>query len=272
VVGPNSARQAWSPLDQGRLILHQFHYEIRGFVRSRSALFFTVMLPVIFLVLFYGIFRNKFVSVPGGGRIRESTYYVPALTSLGIISASCTSLVVSLVRQRENGILKRRRATPVPAHVLIAGRALVAIVLGLFMCALMLALGSVAFGAPVPTRTLPAVAVAAGVGAFSFCAIGYALSTFIKQIDAVQPVTNFLLLPLYLISGTFIPVRDIPTGVQSLAKIFPVGHLTLALLRPFEPGSTGLGFSWSDLAIVGLWGVGSMIVAVRRFSWSPLGG
>ena len=58
--------------------------------------------------------------------MKASTYYVPGLSALGLIAASFVNLVISITTQRENCVLKRRRATPVPAWVLIAGRALTA--------------------------------------------------------------------------------------------------------------------------------------------------
>jgi hypothetical protein len=66
-------------------------------------------------------------TVISAGTIKESTYYVPGLVALGVIQASFMSLVISVTAQREAGILKRRRSTPVPAWVLIASRGLICV-------------------------------------------------------------------------------------------------------------------------------------------------
>ncbi len=253
------------------LVAHQFRFELLGFMRNRQARFFTVMLPVVFLVIFVEVFGNHTLRLPSGATIKESTYYVPSLTALGIISAAFTSLVVAVVGQRENGILKRRRASPVPAYVLIGGRALLAIVVALFMCALMVIIGSVFFGATVPSHTIPGLAAAAILGAICFCCTGYALSTFIRQFEAVQPVVQITLLPLYFISGVFVPSTIIDQKLRDVAKIFPVQHLGAALLHAYDPKTTGAGFSWGDLAVMGAWAAGGLIAALRRFSWSPMG-
>src|SRR5262249_42374076 len=99
------------------LVLHQARYDVLGTLRNRQARFFTLALPVIFLFIFVGIFGNHVV-----GGVKLSTTYVPGLSALGVISSSFINLVISITVQREEGILKRRRASPVPAWVLIAGR------------------------------------------------------------------------------------------------------------------------------------------------------
>ena len=98
-----------------RLVLHQFRFDLIAFVRNRQSQFFTLVLPVLFLVIFASVFGgNHSVKVPGG-RLKTSVSYVPGIITLGIIAASFVNLVISVTAQRESGILKRRRATPVPS-------------------------------------------------------------------------------------------------------------------------------------------------------------
>src|ERR1700716_1276296 len=108
---------------------HQFTYDLRALLRNRQAQFFTLALPVLFLVIFASIFGGHGHTVRvAGGRIDTSVSYVPGIITLGIIAAAFVNLVISVTAQRESGVLKRRRATPVPAAALIAGRALTAVV------------------------------------------------------------------------------------------------------------------------------------------------
>jgi ABC-2 type transport system permease protein len=103
------------------LVLHQARFDLLAFVRNRQSRFFTLVLPVLFLVIFVSVFGNNKI---GPQHVKASTYYVPGLAALGVIAGSFVNLVISITAQRETGVLKRRRATPVPAWVLIAGRAL----------------------------------------------------------------------------------------------------------------------------------------------------
>jgi ABC-2 type transport system permease protein len=258
-----------SVLETLALIGHQFRFELRSFARNGQARTFTVMFPVIFLVIFVGVFGNGTVHLPSGAVIRQSTYYVPGLTALGIISAAYGSLVIAVVAQRESGILKRRRAAPVPAWVLIVGRALVSVVVALFMCALLLGIGAVVYGIALPTHTIPGVAVAAVVGAITFCCVGYAVASFIGAADSAQPLVQVTMLPLYFISGVFVPETQIPTWLGDVANVFPVRHLSNALITAYDPTTVGAGFSGIDLLVLAAWALGGLIIALARFSWIP---
>ncbi len=179
------------------------------------------------------------------------------------------NLTVSIGTQRETGVLKRRRATPVPAAVLIAGRVVVAVVVALAIVVVLIVLGRLAFGAHVQVRTLPGVAIASVLGAFTFCCLAFAASTFITSADAAQPILQFITLPLYFISGVFVPDANDPTWLRDVANVFPVRHLSQALLTGFDPGSHAPGIAWRHLLVIAAWGVGALLVAVRRFRWMP---
>lgn len=252
-----------------RLSLHQFRYDLRGFIRNRQSRFFTLILPVLFLVIFASLFHRDTVKV-AGGHINTSVYYVPGIIALGIISAAFVNLVISVTAQRESGALKRRRATPVPAAAVIAGRALTSVVVALGITALLLAIGWLFYGASVPGHTAPALVVTVIVGALSFCCLGFALASVIRNQDSAQPITQATMLPLYFISGIFVAVSLLPRWMVDVADAFPVRHLAAALLTAYDPYTTGAGFAGTDLLVVALWGVGGLAFALWRFSWLPL--
>jgi ABC-2 type transport system permease protein len=247
-------------------VLHQARFDLVAFLRNPQARFFTLALPVIFLVIFVSVFGNNTV---GPSHVKASTYYVPGLAALGVIAGSFVNLVISITAQRESGVLKRRRSTPVPAWVLIAGRALTAIVVALSVMTVLLLIGRFGYGVSLPTHTLPGVIVTAVVGAVTFCCLGYALSTAIHSADAAQPMVQAIMLPLYFISGVFIPNVNLPTWLRDVAKVFPVQHLADGLHHAFDPATQGAGIVWSDLGVLGIWAVVGLTVALTRFTWTP---
>ena len=255
-----------------RMTCHQARYDLRAFLRNRQSQFFTLALPVLFLVIFASVFggHGDTTQIPGG-QISTSVYYVPGIMALGVIAACFGNLVASVTAQRERGVLKRRRATPVPAAALIAGRVLVAIVIAVVMAAVLLGIGWAAYGAHVPGRTALALAVTVVIGAASFCCLGYALTSLIRNEDTAQPVTQALTLPLYFISGVFVAVSILPHWLADVGEIFPVRHLVDALLIAYNPHTTGAGFAGLDLLVVAAWGAAGLLVALRTFSWQPLG-
>jgi len=250
------------------LLAHELYYDTLVFVRNRQSLFFTLGLPVVFLVLFASVFGSNVVRV-AGGPIHVSVYYVPNLIALGVIAASFVNLVVSVTAAREAGIYKRRRATPVPAAVIIGGRSLTAALMALVTTAVLVLLGWLAYGASLSIQQAPAIVVAVVVGTLSFAALGYALASVIRDADAVQPVTQAIVLPLYLISGVFISASLIPGWLTRIANFFPVRHLAQALLTAYNPYAQAPALAWHDLEIVALWGAVGLVVALRRFSWLP---
>ena len=252
------------------LTWHQFRYDLKAFLRNSQARFFTLALPVLFLVIFASVFRNDTVKV-AGGRIDTSVAYVPGLIALGVIAAAFANLTITVIAQRESGVLKRRRATPMPASAIIGGRALTAMTTSVVIAAVLLAIGWAAYDAHLPGRTAAALIATILVGAASFCCLGFAVVSIIKNEDAAQPVTQAVLLPLYFISGVFVPGSQLPHWLTDIAAIFPVKHLAHALLTAYNPHVSGSGFAWRDLLILVAWGVGGLVVALRRFSWVPLG-
>ena len=254
-----------------RMALHVFGYDLRAFLRNSQARFFTLALPVLFLVIFAALFGGKgHTTAVAGGQISTSVYYVPGIIALSVIAACFGNLVSSVTAQRESGVLKRRRATPVPAGAIIAGRVLTSIVIAVVMSAVLLGIGWAAYGAAVPGRTAAALAVTVVVGAACFCCLGFALTSLIRNEDAAVPVTQAVLLPLYFISGVFVAVAILPHWLVEVAGVFPVRHLADALLTAYNPHTAGLGFAGRDLLIVAAWGVAGLVVALRRFSWLPL--
>jgi ABC-2 type transport system permease protein len=254
-----------------RLAVHQFRFDLRAFLRNGQSRFFTLALPVLFLVIFASVFGGHSHTVEvAGGRIDTSVSYVPGIITLGIISAAFVNLVISVTAQREAGILKRRRATPMPAGAIIAGRGLTAVVTAIGITVVLLAVGWAVFGAHVPARTVPALVVTVVVGASAFCCLGYALVSIIHDEDAAQPITQAMVLPLYFISGVFVAISTLPHWLVDVADVFPVRHLAAALLAAYNPHTTGAGFAPTDLLIVAAWGAAGLALAIRRFSWLPV--
>ncbi|HEX6206308.1 MAG TPA: ABC transporter permease, partial [Solirubrobacterales bacterium] len=95
------------------MLIHQLRYDQKAFWRNPASVFFTVAFPVVLLLIFATVFSGQTIEVDGGVEI--TAYYVPAIITLAVISATMQSLAMSLVIAREDGRLKRGRGTPMPA-------------------------------------------------------------------------------------------------------------------------------------------------------------
>jgi ABC-2 type transport system permease protein len=247
------------------MLVHQTRYELLTFARNRQARFFTVLLPLIFLVIFVSVFGNSQV---GPSHVEASTYYVPGIAALAVLTASFSNLVISITAQRELGVLKRRRATPVPAWVLVGARALTSVVVSALVTAVVIAIGSVVYGVHLNVGALGALALSIAVGSLALACLGYAASSAISSADSAQPIVLAITLPLSFISGVYIPFVRLPSTLQSIAKVFPLQHLVAAFERGFLPG--GSGVAWGDLLIVAGWGIAGLVLALYRFRWTPV--
>jgi ABC-2 type transport system permease protein len=257
-------------VSEARLVGHQLRYDLLVTWRNPQARFFVFALPVIFLVVFSSVFGNDTLHV-NGHRIKASAYYVPGISTLGVIAISFVNLVVTITAQRESGVLKRRRSTPVPAWVLIASRTLAAAIIAVAVVVVLVAIGRIAYGVHLPAATIPAYVLGVVVGAACFCCLSFAAASFIRNEDSAQPIIQAIILPLYFISGVFIPRAQLSGTLSDVASVFPVSHLDGALFKAFDPYAAGSGIAGHDLLILAVWGVAGLLLALWRFSWSPRG-
>jgi ABC-2 type transport system permease protein len=163
--------------------------------------------------------------------------------------------------------LKRLNGTPLPAGIYFAVRVLHALLIAVLLVVVTAAFGRLAYSADVPSGlTLVRFLVMLVVGAASFSALGFAVTSIIPNADAAPAIVNATILPLLFLSGVFIPIgTNAPSWILWVARIFPVRHFALGL----QSGFLGTGFDWTDVWIVAAWGAAGLAVALRRFSWEP---
>lgn len=253
-----------------RLVGHQFRFDQKIFWRNPASVFFTVALPVTFLVLLQGIFGGRTYGTEHG-EVSGATYYVPGLLALAVVSATFVNLAMSLTRARERGTLKRLRSTPLPPWVFIVGRIGTSVVVSLLMCAVLLGLGRLLYGVALPMAMLPGFLLTVVAGAASFCALGFAVAALIPSEAAAPPMTNAIVLPLYFVSGLFIPSEYVPRAMALVADLFPLKPLFDALLAAFPPEATGAGIAGRQLLVIAAWGLAGLAFSIRAFRWTPRG-
>jgi ABC-2 type transport system permease protein len=249
------------------LALRQVRYTNAAFWRNPASAFFTFAFPLMFLVIFTAIFGNETITL-FGRELSTATFYVGAIATFSIITATYTNLAISVSFARDLGVLKRIRGTPLPAWAFMFGRIAHAILVAFLLVVIVVAFGALFYGAEIPTNTLPAFLVTIAVGAASFSGLGLAITAVIPNADASPAVVNASILPLLFISDIFIPIQDPSAWYVTVAKLFPPYHFAKAMqAATFSPW--GSGFRGEDLLIMGAWGVVGVVLAVLSFSWEP---
>jgi ABC-2 type transport system permease protein len=241
----------------------QLAYEQRMFWRNPGAVFFTLGLPVLMLVIFISL---NGTDTAGDGR-SFGAYFVPGMLVFGLINSTYGYVATKLVTRRDNGLLKRVRATPLPLPVLLAATIANAIAVAVAITTLVLVAGRVLYDIALPARWGLAVAVVA-IGSVAFAALGLALATVIPNADAADPIVFATILPLLFVSGVF---DEVPSGsvLAQIAQVFPVQHLFQAALAT-TGGAPGAD-PYRHLLVVAAWGAAGAVIAARRFRWETPG-
>jgi ABC-2 type transport system permease protein len=226
--------------------------------------------PIVLLVVFTGVFGNGHTIVDHH-RVALKVFYVPGILAMSIVVNAYASLVILVSGLREQGVLKRRRATPVPAVVLIGGQALSTVVTTAVTAAILLAIAKLAYGVGFAGPAILAIACTALIGTFAFACIGYAVSGMVGSQDAAQPTVQMTMLPLWFISGVFIPIANLSTGLKDVADVFPVQHLANSLHMASVHTNFGASISGTDIVVLAIWAAAAAGFAAWRFSWLPGG-
>ncbi|MBO0768749.1 MAG: ABC transporter permease [Solirubrobacterales bacterium] len=261
---------AVSPAANGQLALlgHQVRFDLLTLMRNPRARFFTIVFPLLFLVIFSSVF-GKGHTVVDGHHITLTRYYTPGIMAQAVMAAAYANLVIMVTTLRENGILKRRRATPVPAWMLIASQALATVVISIAMATIMLVVARLAYGIGYPVSSLVAIYLIVALGTLSLGCVAYAVAGLLKNADVAQPFVQISMLPLFFISGIYLPTDGMPKALRIIGEIFPPEHIANTLHLASVNTSFASSVSLVDVAVLVGWALAAVAFALRRFSWLP---
>lgn len=249
-------------MDRARLVLSETGLQTRIFFRTVVAAFFTLVLPLMFLIMI-----NFFVPESPDASTAASQYITPALAVFGMVTATFTNLAINTSMARDEGILKRVAGTPLPMTIHLGGRIGSAVLVGVLSVVLMLSVGWLLFDVEIVWRVIPLFALLLFLGAATFSALGLGVAAVTPSSRAAPAIANFVVLPLAFISGLFFPLENAPGWLQTVAGLLPLEPLATAAIATFN--DTLDGFPWDAVTSLILWGAIGMLVAVRFFSYEP---
>jgi ABC-2 type transport system permease protein len=234
----------------------QYRLERRMFWRNPSAAFFNFALPLLFLT--------------AGGAILSGSQHnldklVPAIAGMSVMSTTFTALAYNIVFLRERGVLKRIRGTPLPGISYFGGVAANAVTNTALQIAIVVLAGRVFFGIGWP-QDWGELIVFVVVGVVCFAALGVAFAHAIPNFESTAAYVNAVFLPVVFVSFYVFDSKSAPGFLRSIAEALPLKPLIDGLSGALVTGS-GLGDHLDGLAVIGLWGVFGMCLAVRGFSW-----
>jgi ABC-2 type transport system permease protein len=235
--------------------------DIKLYLRNYIATFFTLAFPLIMLVLFGSMYGNKPESIFGGyGTVDIS---VPGYIATIIIGTTAfLSLPVDLALQRQLGVLRRMRATPLRSGTLLGAKLITNLLVSLLGTSVLVFAGAVIYKTYLPANWAM-VFLGILLSCLSLFALGFALASLVRSANAVRAISFVIFYPMMFFSGGTIPGQLLPETVQNIAKVLPLTY-TVNLLHDLWFGSV-----WNGTAVLALLGfmAAGVLIAVRFFRW-----
>jgi ABC-2 type transport system permease protein len=250
-----------------KLFRHELLGQLRLYWRSRELAFFPFALPIIMFFLLGSVYGND--RIKAEHNVRGADYLLAGMLGYGAIATGFAGLSIMLVIRRENGVLKRLRATPLPAGTYVAALLTTTILAYAIEAIVMIALGRAAFGTHL--RHPISLALALLLGIASFTALGLALTTLIKSAEGSSAVVNAIYLPASFISGAFFSSHSFPSFLRAIADALPLVYV-IRLVRDVALRGAEIWTRPTAVAMVAGWGLVGAFVAARRFRWEPRDG
>ncbi len=237
----------------GKLLVAQTRYQFRLLLSTPRALTAGVGLPVVLLL----------VSNATGGSID-----IPHLAGLAVLGLSITAWSthgINLVAAREAGVLKRWRATPLPAWCYFGGRIAATVLVAVMGGAVTVLAGVALYGAPLDARSAVGVLLALALGALAWAAPATALTGLIPNVESAWPIMSLTYLPVVLISGVFGTLGTEPGWLARIARALPAQPLIDAVTRSLQHHAVPA----HDLVVLAAWAGAGLVAALLLFRWEP---
>jgi ABC-2 type transport system permease protein len=258
-----------------RLSVARAGIEIKMFVRERDAMAFGFSFPIVMLLMFGAFFHSGYRQAPG---VTVAMVYTTGLMGAGLMVASFQNLGARITMDREDGTLKRLRGTPMPPSAYFIGKMLFIAAVSAVEVLLILAVGVLVFGLPLPgpTRWLTLIWVfTLGLAASSL--LGIAATSIVPNARSSHIFISGPLILLQFVSGVFIPFNEVPRWLYNVSGVFPLRWISQGFRGALLPeqaarldpsGSFQLG--WVALALT-IWIVLGSVLVATTFRWRRQG-
>lgn len=193
------------------------------------------------------------------------SFLLPGIIGMSIMFSALFGTAYPLVTEREKGILRRVRLTPVKAAVFLGAKAIGMTVIAFMQAAIIIVTGISLFDVQI-LGSLPAAALIALLGALMMVSLGLLIAGVAKRVESVDSIANAIAMPMMFLAGTFFEIDAAPDWLQSVARILPLTHLNGALRDVLIRGQE-LSAVLPALLIMVAWALVFIMVAAYLFKW-----
>jgi ABC-2 type transport system permease protein len=240
-----------------------FHSLLTINLRNRVTLFWNFAFPVGLLLLYGAIWGGERM-----GDISAITWLMIGIIVLNIMSSGFIGDSAWLTQTREQGILLRVQATPLPTAHLISAYLLVRLVMVTLQSALIIAVAMLLFGAQINAGGIVVALLLALFGAMVFIALGQAIASIAPTSQASAAIGQCIYFPLMFISNLFMPLEMMPSWIGNIARWNPA-YMLVDLVRPALVSIPANQAAWLNLTGLLIYGLLGMMIAARFFRWEP---
>ncbi len=234
--------------------------QIKRYLRSRSRIIGSLGQPALFLVAL-GFGFGPIFQKAGIGNYLD--FLAPGVVAQGILFTAIFS-GIDLIWDRQFGFLKETLVAPVPRLSIMIGRTLggatIATLQGIFVLLLTLLIGF----RPYNWLMLPLSLGFMLLISLLFTALGTAIASTLNDFQGFQLIMNFLVMPLFFLSGALFPLQSAPRFLQIIAKVDPLSYGVDAL-RTTLAGISTLGI-FTDFVVLGVLTVTVLVIGSYLFS------
>lgn len=198
-------------------------------------------------------------------RLRNIDFMVPGILAMALMQLGLFGTAQPVVQLREQGVLRRLSATPLPRMTVLASQIAHRLTIGLVQTVLILALGMVVFKVPMVGSWLGLLGFVM-LGAMMFVALGYVIAAFSSSQESAAGISSVLNFPMMFLSGLFFPPEIMPSFLMPITKIIPVTYLADAL-RQLMLGANPLNPQLINVGVLAAWLLVCLVLSVRFFKW-----
>jgi ABC-2 type transport system permease protein len=236
--------------------------ELKLYLREPAATFFTIVFAPMLLLLFGTIYGNKPNPFFGGRGMVDVS--VPSYIAIIIISVGFMGIPIATASNREAGVLRRFRMTPLrPTAYLLANISSYYVMTVAGVVALVV-VGRAVYGMKFEGNVF-SVWLGVTLGSLAFFALGYLIAGVAPTARSAQAVGMIATFPMMFLSGSAIPLEVLPPSVRNVARFIPLTHV-VTLMRGLWAGESWVKHLTEAAVLGGVLTIG-IILSARFFRW-----
>jgi ABC-2 type transport system permease protein len=211
-----------------------------------------------------GVFKPEVQELPGQN-VTYTDFLVPGIIALSIMQTGVFSVAFAFVQQKQTGVLRRLMATPMKVSQFLGAQVLTRLLMAAAQVAILLIVGIVGFHFHLAGNILELL-LASILGSGIFIAIGFAISGYAKDEQAVPALANLLVLPMMFLGGIFFSRDTMPSWLHTISDYLPLTYVVDAI-RSIAVNGSHLWNLGTDVLGIAVWLVVTVVIAIRLFRW-----